>query len=379
MVRSELVATLDALHRAADAGDAAAADRGLRLAGALWLYWYFRGALSEGRLWLGAFLTQSEANAAVEGTAAGQPGQDARLWALVAAGHLALFQGDHTAALVHLEAAVATAQTRSHRAALAYALLFLEGAVLGAQARGAVASGAREARLDHGRRAIALFRRCGDPWGLALALCMHGAAAARIAPGEAQPLLAESLAIFDALGDRWGKAQARRAMGATCAAQGDLRRAREHLETCAAVFQEVGDSWSLAYALRDLGQLLAAGDAAAGQRLLRESARLFDALGNPLEAGRSLAPRPVGAGARPTSPASPPGTAGTNRAGLTTRQQQVAALVAQGQSNREIATTLAVSVRTVDTHVVHILDKLGVSSRAQIAAWAATAGLPGHP
>jgi non-specific serine/threonine protein kinase len=208
---------------------------------------------------------------------------------------------------------------------------------------------------------------------------MHGAAVARMAPGKAHPLLSESLAIFGALEDRWGQAQARRAMGATCAAQGDFRRAREHLETCAAVFRDVGDFWSLAYTLRDLGQIFAAGDAAAGRRLLRESARLFDALGNPLEAGRSLAPRPVPAGARPASPESPPRTAGANRVGLSKRQQQVAALVAQGQSNREIAAALAVSVRTVDTHVVHILDKLGVSSRAQIAAWAATGGLQAHP
>jgi len=54
---------------------------------------------------------------------------------------------------------------------------------------------------------------------------------------------------------------------------------------------------------------------------------------------------------------------------LTTREWEVARLVARGCSNRFIAYELVVSERTVDTHVSHILRKLGQESRAQIAAW----------
>ncbi len=54
---------------------------------------------------------------------------------------------------------------------------------------------------------------------------------------------------------------------------------------------------------------------------------------------------------------------------LTAREWEVARLVAHGCSNRQIAHELVVSDRTVDTHVSHILHKLGLSSRAQIAAW----------
>jgi len=54
---------------------------------------------------------------------------------------------------------------------------------------------------------------------------------------------------------------------------------------------------------------------------------------------------------------------------LTTREWEVARLVARGWSNRQIAGELVVSDRTVDTHVSHILHKLGLVSRAQIAAW----------
>jgi DNA-binding NarL/FixJ family response regulator len=54
---------------------------------------------------------------------------------------------------------------------------------------------------------------------------------------------------------------------------------------------------------------------------------------------------------------------------LTQREQQVANLVARGCSNRQIAFELIVSERTVDTHVSHILHKLELTSRSQIAAW----------
>jgi tetratricopeptide (TPR) repeat protein len=61
--------------------------------------------------------------------------------------------------------------------------------------------------------------------------------------------------------------------------------------------------------------------------------------------------------------------------GLTGREREVAALIARGQSNREIAEALVVSERTVESHVTNILAKLGFSSRARIAVWAADKGL----
>jgi DNA-binding CsgD family transcriptional regulator len=61
--------------------------------------------------------------------------------------------------------------------------------------------------------------------------------------------------------------------------------------------------------------------------------------------------------------------------GLTARERQVVALIAQGKSNREIAEELVVGVRTVEAHVTRILNKLGFSSRAQIAVWAVEKGL----
>ncbi len=61
--------------------------------------------------------------------------------------------------------------------------------------------------------------------------------------------------------------------------------------------------------------------------------------------------------------------------GLTSRECEVACLVAQGKSNRAIADELVVGVSTVEAHITHIFTKLGFSSRAQIAAWAVDKGL----
>jgi DNA-binding CsgD family transcriptional regulator len=68
-------------------------------------------------------------------------------------------------------------------------------------------------------------------------------------------------------------------------------------------------------------------------------------------------------------------TAATGPVLLSRREREVAALVARGLSNREIARTLFLSERTAENHVQHILTKLGFGSRAQIAAWAVAEGL----
>ena len=57
---------------------------------------------------------------------------------------------------------------------------------------------------------------------------------------------------------------------------------------------------------------------------------------------------------------------------LSKRELEVARLVTQGLTNKEIASTLFISQRTAEGHVAQICNKLGFSTRAQIAAWAAT-------
>jgi non-specific serine/threonine protein kinase len=74
--------------------------------------------------------------------------------------------------------------------------------------------------------------------------------------------------------------------------------------------------------------------------------------------GKTSGP-PAGSSKAEASPADP----------LTEREREVAQLVAQGLSNREIATRLVISPRTAEGHVERILHKLDVGSRVQIANW----------
>jgi DNA-binding CsgD family transcriptional regulator len=82
---------------------------------------------------------------------------------------------------------------------------------------------------------------------------------------------------------------------------------------------------------------------------------------------------PRGAGGTPRG-AAPRGAGepGGETAPLAKREADVARLVADGLTNKQIGARLFISERIVDSHVRSILNKLGVGSRAQIAAWVAT-------
>jgi DNA-binding CsgD family transcriptional regulator len=101
--------------------------------------------------------------------------------------------------------------------------------------------------------------------------------------------------------------------------------------------------------------------------------RAGSAAGRLLAEGRRLSPEEAVDLALANEPddAPPPGPRQT----LTRREAEVAALAARGLSNRDIATRLFLSVRTVEVHVDHILTKLGFRTRTQLAAWAFEEGL----
>jgi DNA-binding CsgD family transcriptional regulator len=76
-----------------------------------------------------------------------------------------------------------------------------------------------------------------------------------------------------------------------------------------------------------------------------------------------------------TRPLSPGRSAKQAFGGLTVREREVAILIAQGQSNQNIADVLVVTRRTIETHIGNIMFKLGCTSRTRIAVWAVETGL----
>ncbi|HEX7308883.1 ATP-binding protein [Lentzea sp.] len=102
------------------------------------------------------------------------------------------------------------------------------------------------------------------------------------------------------------------------------------------------------------------GDLAEARPLAAQAAAEFRALGMPVrlaDADRLL--QRIGAGERAADPLSP-------------RESEVVELVAQALTNRQIATRLTLSERTVETHVRSVLAKLGLRTRTEIAAWSLT-------
>ena len=80
----------------------------------------------------------------------------------------------------------------------------------------------------------------------------------------------------------------------------------------------------------------------------------------------------------PARPARPKAPDVSPLAGLTPRESEIVALIVRGRSNKGIADDLVISPATAARHVANILAKLGFTSRAQIAAWAAGNG-SAHP
>ena len=137
-------------------------------------------------------------------------------------------------------------------------------------------------------------------------------------------------------GERWQQSYLRLLEGMCLFLLGELRPSAEAFRTALAMKHEIADTMGAGYPLADIVRF-AASDA--------------DGL--------------------PPHPAGPGGDAGPEPAapGLTGREMEIAGLVAEGLSNRQIAERLVISKRTVDAHIEHIYGKLGVSSRVQLAGW----------
>jgi DNA-binding NarL/FixJ family response regulator len=124
--------------------------------------------------------------------------------------------------------------------------------------------------------------------------------------------------------------------------------------------------------LKDVQRSLAAG---ARGYVLKEAGAgdLLDAIRSVLSGGEYVQPS-LGAAAARGSPAES-GSSAELVARLSAREQQVLELIALGHTNAEIAQQLSITPRTVETHRGHILQKLGVRSRAELVRLAVEAQL----
>ena len=137
---------------------------------------------------------------------------------------------------------------------------------------------------------------------------------------------------------------------------------------------------SMLHAERDRAELLARdslGPEGYAQRYAAGAAMTTaDAVAYALGESRSRRDASAGHGGGSVSGGAESGVKATPWDLLTAREREVAVLVADGLTNKDIAARLVVSKRTVDAHVEHILGKLGFTSRVQIAALATSQAPP---
>jgi predicted ATPase/DNA-binding CsgD family transcriptional regulator len=360
------------------------AERGTELAVSLGWYWITR-ATTEGIRWLDVFLASG-----LDHAASG--------WAYFIRGFLAVLKADPGAAGPVLDKAIAVARQSGQRDLLAEALSMASIAANGVGDRSAArrlldeAAQVTAAGLDYppgpvavlqarafngffqsdlgevraaATQGVQLARQSGDLYALEIMLLNLGSAALFTGDlDDARPLLAEAIQLAHRLDDRVAIFYLLDAFGCRAALSGQARLAAHLFGAASTIRSEAGAnvmpflapllSQAEGSAVAALGATRFAAELAAGQRLDREAA-LDLALGKTaVDAARDA----HGASAVKAGP-------------LATREAEVAGLVADGLTNKQIGTRLFISERTVDSHVRSIMNKLGVSSRAQIAAWMA--------
>jgi DNA-binding CsgD family transcriptional regulator len=174
-------------------------------------------------------------------------------------------------------------------------------------------------RVDEATRVLDAWeneRKAGDDRALAhVTRCRGLVAAARGRIPEAAAILADAVAQHEEAGDAFGRARALLALGVVRRRERQKRAAREAISSALEGFEELGAATWAEKARAELGRI--------GGRIREE--------------------------------------------GLTAAERRVAALVAEGRTNREVAAALFLGERTVETHLTHVYAKLGVRSRAELA------------
>ncbi|MEV0053376.1 LuxR C-terminal-related transcriptional regulator [Saccharopolyspora shandongensis] len=361
------------------------ARAGLRMAGALWFYWVACSSPQEGREWLDRALTLDL-----------QPSQE-RTKALWVNGYLAIRQGDTDAALSMLNECSRLARVLDDQAALAHAAQLSGHAEL-------VSNNLTQA-VPLLEQALSQERALGRP-STHLATALFRLALARCLTGDADrglSLCQECEKLCRAHGEQWSRSWMLWILAVIRWTQGDLQHMTAHLRECLRIERPLSDPLNIALCVEALAWVEARnGNGERAAELLAASHKLWRPLGEYLlgfhhymdwhdqceaHARRAVGDKTFeasyqrGAGhtvdeivvrALNEKTAAVSGSQVESEAGihtlLTPREREVAQLVAQGLSNKEIAAHLAIKRRTAESHIEHILTKLGFTSRGRIAA-----------
>lgn len=214
------------------------------------------------------------------------------------------------------------------------------------------------------RQAIEMCQAAGESWTRVTHLHLLAAATWRQGdPQAASSLLRDALRIDRRLDDIWHRAWTIEAMGWIAVDLGRPERAARLLGIATGCWDYTGSSMTEPWQpFHD----------SAVETLQRRMGR--DRLAREIETGRRLDPIRALSYALEEAQANERPSDGPR---VSPRELEVAALVAEGLGNREIGERLFLSPRTVETHVQHLMDKLAVGSRAEIAAWFARDGREG--
>jgi len=249
-------------------GESGDAGRGLRLAAALWYFWFVRGFLGEGRRWLAALLVAAPASMTDAASST------ARSKALVGAGALARLQGDYADARALYEQCRALREETGDRQGAA--------AVLGDLGLVDYHVGDYSSARLRLNQSIEALRGTGETRSLALSLNTLGMVAAEQGDyADAQALYEESIALQRKHGDRHGIAMALNNLGVVAAHRGDVQAARTLWEEGLAIRRELGDRRGVALTLHNLAFVShREGDRDAATAHFEESLTAFRNLGD---------------------------------------------------------------------------------------------------
>jgi predicted ATPase/DNA-binding CsgD family transcriptional regulator len=357
-----------------------AAHSALEIAVAMQDLWYGGGRYREGQRWLTRALALDPRPTAVRAIALGAAGELTLLLGDVPAGERMLAEartladrlGDPSVgAFVTLMLGAAMVLVRSPD--LAGGLVLTEQGLTAARATGDLRTvslcllnaGTMSAFLGD-RRAVGfaeqmrmLGESCGAEWTRSWGLIML--ALVRWQQGDREEAAAparEALPVLRLVHDSWGAGACLALLAWAAAASGRHRYAARLLGACETIKRRGGTP------LAETGPFVAHHAHCESDALRALGDAAYTAAFN--QGVHSTLDEAITHALGDRSPRRPTQSAGEL---LTRREEQIAALVAEGLTNKDIATRLVISQRTAESHIEHILAKLGFTARAQIAGW----------